>query len=313
MNYIITFFLTVFAATAFAQDQKSQDTIDYASISSHPISIAEANGLDYAYLKKGSGKVILFLHGFPDLANTWDDVIDSLSNDYTCVAPFLTGYYPSDMATNQDYTRMRIAKDMAALMTELGVEEFIVVGQDWGASIAYNLANLYPKRVEKIVTIAIPHSKFIKPTLRVLYKARHFIAMRNEKSSQFVKKDNYAYLNKLYERWAPNWKESKAVGRRVKETLKMKGRFEAMIGYYWSFYENRKNKTQSALANKLPKVPLLVFFGRTDRAVVPKQFYKMKKELGDKMQLEEHKTAGHFLHREAPDFFLKKLKAFLLK
>ena len=32
----------------------------------------QANGLRFAYLEQGSGPVVMFMHGFPDNAYTWE-------------------------------------------------------------------------------------------------------------------------------------------------------------------------------------------------------------------------------------------------
>ncbi|MCH2045830.1 MAG: alpha/beta hydrolase [Saprospiraceae bacterium] len=282
-------------------------------ISKHLLGHVVANELSYVYIRKGEKhkKAILFIHGFPDLANTWDDTIEILSEEYDCIAPFLTGYYPSQIPKDGNYSPKRVAEDMAVLMKKLGIKKYIVVGHDWGASVAYALANLYPKRVIKLVSVAIPHPRFIKPSLQLFYRARHFFALRSEKSSQFAKKNNYAYIDKLYQRWAPNWKDYKETSDQVKEVLAMPGRFEAVYGYYWTFNKNLKNKELNRLMGKKPTMPFLVFAGKTDGALVLKQFYKMKESMGTQVRLAVHETAGHFPHREAPDFFLRELKAFL--
>jgi len=105
--------------------------MDINTISSHPIHQIIVNDTNYAYIEKGTGPVIVFLHGFPDLANTWDDIIEEFSKDYRCIAPFLTGYYPSGIASDGNYTPKRVAEDIKGLLDQLGIDTFIVIGQDW--------------------------------------------------------------------------------------------------------------------------------------------------------------------------------------
>ena len=51
-----------------------------------------ANGVDFSYLSKGSGPLVLLLHGFPDTAHTWDRAIDEIAAaGYRAVAPNLRG------------------------------------------------------------------------------------------------------------------------------------------------------------------------------------------------------------------------------
>jgi hypothetical protein len=43
------------------------------NLSIHPIKKTVVNALDYYYIEKGEGETLLLLHGFPDMANTWDE------------------------------------------------------------------------------------------------------------------------------------------------------------------------------------------------------------------------------------------------
>ena len=55
-----------------------------------------ANGLNFAYLEKGGGPLVILLHGFPDNAHTWDQQITALADaGFRAVAPYLRGYYPT--------------------------------------------------------------------------------------------------------------------------------------------------------------------------------------------------------------------------
>ena len=138
---------------------------DTSNFSRHPMHSVEANGLQYHYIEAGQGPAVILLHGFPDLANTWDDTIDALKGEYRCIAPALRGYFPTAIPADGDYKVATIAQDIGALASALGIDQFMVIGQDWGASIAYTLANVFPKRVARLVGIAVPHPRYIKPSL----------------------------------------------------------------------------------------------------------------------------------------------------
>lgn len=282
-------------------------------LSRHPIQHTQIDDLTYCYIEKGEGDTLLFLHGFPDLANTWDDAIDVFSKTHRCIAPFLRGYYPTDQAPDGDYTMKTIASDMKKLIAQLGIDSLSVIGHDWGASVAYCLANLCPEQIQKLVTIAIPHPACIRPSISLLYKARHFLRFRNEKKSpHFTRKKNFAYLDTLYKRWSPHWKSYQDTAELVKETFRQEGRLEAALGYYWSFHRTLKDSELQALYSKAPKMPLLAFAGQTDGALVLKAFLEMESVLTDApCRVVLHERAGHFLHREEHAFFVQELQSFL--
>ena len=78
-------------------------------------------------------EVILFVHGHPDTWWSWHDVMSYLADDFYVIAVDTLGYGQSDKRLDLDLTYAGIATGIGALMTELGVEVFNLVGHDRGA------------------------------------------------------------------------------------------------------------------------------------------------------------------------------------
>ncbi len=55
----------------------------------------------------------------------------------------------------------------------------------------------------------------------------------------------------------------------------------------------------------------LAFAGKTDGALILDQFYDMEKGMPETFRLRVSETAGHFLHNEVPEYFLKELLEFI--
>jgi pimeloyl-ACP methyl ester carboxylesterase len=108
--------------------------------------------------------LMLFLHGFPEAAFVWDDMLRHFSHadngGYYCVAPNLRGYAgssaPSDVS---DYRAKHLVQDIVALKTALGCESPLaaLVAHDWGGAVAWNFANQQPDLLHKLVIINSPH------------------------------------------------------------------------------------------------------------------------------------------------------------
>lgn len=289
----------------------SAQDIELEGLSKHPVKSLSVNSLDYYFIERGEGETIFFLHGFPDLANTWDETIDLLASKYHCVAPFLRGYYPTGIPKDGDYSSKTIAQDIDSLAQKMGIDKYYVVGQDWGASVTYACLNLFPEKIIKAITIAVPHPSAISANLRTVYKARHFLKFFNEtKSIKFTKKNNYKYLDVLYQRWSPNWLDYTETSEQIKKSLELEGRLKAALGYYWTFNSTRKDKSLSVFNSQIPTVPLMTMAGKQDGAVVLKQYYKMEKMMGSDFELIIDENAGHFLHRENPALFINELIRF---
>ena len=111
---------------------------------------ALVNGVRLHYMTAGSGEPVLLLHGVPKTSYHWRHVIPLLTPHYTVIVPDMRGLGDSQHPTS-GYDMRNVAEDFAELMTHLGHEKFRLVGEDWGAAAAYQLAAAYPERVQKLV------------------------------------------------------------------------------------------------------------------------------------------------------------------
>lgn len=126
----------------------------------------EANGLKHHVAQVGSSSgspvTILFLHGFPEIWYTWRfQLIAAANAGYRAIAPDFRGYGLSDpppepeKATFDDFV-----SDMPAILDALGISKVFVIGQDFGAMVAYRFALRYEERIRGIITLGVP---FMRP------------------------------------------------------------------------------------------------------------------------------------------------------
>jgi pimeloyl-ACP methyl ester carboxylesterase len=264
----------------------------------------QANGLRFECLDEGRGPLVLLLHGFPDTAHTWDRTRPALAEaGYRAVSPFMRGYAPTAIPRDGDYRLDTLARDVAALVEALGEEQAIVIGHDWGATAAYGAAILFPERVRFLVTIAIPHPASLRPSPVLLWKGRHFLALRRRGAAERVRAGDFAYVGELLHRWSPAWDVPAGESSAVKRAFGEPGCLEAAIGYY------------RAIGLRLPasqrghiRMPAVAFAGVTDFAVRPADFERARRFYLDSYEVVPL-PGGHFLHREHPDEFHAELLA----
>ncbi|KAK6129575.1 hypothetical protein DH2020_036676 [Rehmannia glutinosa] len=128
----------------------------------------KTNGIWMHVAEKGSGPLVLLLHGFPETWFAWRHQIDFLaSHGYHVVAPDLRGFGDSDAPLNPwSYTWFHIVADLLGLLDHFDAQQAFVVGIDWGALAAWNLSLLRPDRVKGIIALTVPfmpRSPSIKP------------------------------------------------------------------------------------------------------------------------------------------------------
>lgn len=102
--------------------------------------------------------VLLFLHGFPEAAFVWDELLVHFGGRYRCVAPNLRGYAGSSAPPEVPaYRAKHLVADIAALIDVLGGHVEALVAHDWGGAVAWNLAVQHPERLERLVIVNSPH------------------------------------------------------------------------------------------------------------------------------------------------------------
>jgi haloacetate dehalogenase len=104
--------------------------------------------------RSGSGSPILLLHGFPQTLLMWRDVAPVLARRFTVVCADLRGYgrsgCPASTADHAPYAKRAMARDMVAVMEQLGFPRFSIAGHDRGGRVAYRMALDHPDRVERL-------------------------------------------------------------------------------------------------------------------------------------------------------------------
>lgn len=247
---------------------------------------------------------MVLLHGFPDTAHTWDDVMPALAAaGYRVVAPFMRGYHPTSIADDGDYSTAALGKDVVALVAALGEPHAIVVGHDWGASAAYAAATLAPERVSLLVTVAIPHPRSIRPTPRSAWAYRHFLPLRRANAPRRLAANDFAYLDTLVRRWSPAWDPPAEATASVKALFRDHPEsFDAALGYYRA---GQPPRVPPPL--ELPiTVPTVAFAGVSDGTARPSDFEKARGCFTGSYEVVEV-PGGHFLHREHPAAFEREL------
>jgi haloacetate dehalogenase len=109
--------------------------------------------------RSGSGPPLLLLHGFPQTLAMWRDIAPLLAERFSLVCADLRGYgasgCPPSAEDHAPYCKRAMARDMVAVMAELGFERFSIAGHDRGGRVAYRAALDHPQRVQRLAVLDI--------------------------------------------------------------------------------------------------------------------------------------------------------------
>lgn len=110
---------------------------------------------------------VVLLHGFPEAAFIWDEVMQRLAPQARCVAPNLRGYERSSAPTAVEaYRAKHLVTDIAALIDSLGAPVDLLVAHDWGGALGWNLAAQRPALLKRLLMINSPHPAIFLRELR---------------------------------------------------------------------------------------------------------------------------------------------------
>lgn len=118
----------------------------------------ETNGIRMHIAEAGAGPLVVLVHGFPESWYSWRHQIPALARaGYRVVAPDMRGYGRTDRPSEVErYNALELAGDLVGLVAALGEDEAVLVGHDWGSSIAAVASLLRPDVFRATVLLSVP-------------------------------------------------------------------------------------------------------------------------------------------------------------
>src|SRR5271169_2837837 len=116
---------------------------------------AEIGDVRLHYVEAGEGPLVVLLHGFPEFWFGWRLQIKPLATaGFRVVAPDMRGYNLSSKPDGvQAYDTGKLTADIRGLIHERGAESALLVGHDWGGTVAWDTAMSYPEVVERLAIL----------------------------------------------------------------------------------------------------------------------------------------------------------------
>ncbi|MGI9419196.1 MAG: haloalkane dehalogenase [Geminicoccaceae bacterium] len=113
--------------------------------------MVDVHGKSMAYVERGQGDPILFLHGNPTSSYLWRNVIPHLDGLGRCIAPDLIGMGSSDKLEDNGLESYRFVDHrhyLDGFLKALDVTDRVtVVGHDWGSALGFDWANRHRESV----------------------------------------------------------------------------------------------------------------------------------------------------------------------
>ena len=272
--------------------------------------------------------VLVFLHGFPEAAFIWDELLqhfaDPAHGGFRCVAPNLRGFERSTQPKEPEQYRARyLVQDIAALIaaeTE-GAPLAALVAHDWGGAVAWGVANQKPELLQRLVIINSPHPgtflRELKSNPRQQAASAYMNFLIRPDAEQLLRADGYRRLLAFFHTGTPaTWltPELEAKYRAVWDASLTGG-----CNYYRASPLRPPRPEDPAAANiTLPREmltvdrPTLVIWAMDDVALPPELIDGLEDYI-PQLTLERVEGATHWIVHERPQWVAQRIWRFLLQ
>lgn len=253
---------------------------------------------------------LVFLHGFPEAAFVWDELMQMLAPRFRCVAPNLRGYERSSSpAEVEAYRAKHLMADIKALIAATGDGPLAaLVAHDWGGAVAWNLAVQAPALMRQLVIINSPHPGTFLRELQLNPAQREASAYMNwlcrPDAEALLAADDYARMWPFFTEMGGAAWLSDALRQRYREVWDQ-GLSGPLNYYRASPMRPPTPEDPGAMALSFApefvtvRLPTLVIWGEEDRALPPGMLDGLA-QFVPQLDLQRVAGAGHWIIHERP-------------
>lgn len=274
---------------------------------------AEVGDVELHYVEAGEGPLLILLHGFPEFWYGWRQQIEPLAAaGFRVVAPDMRGYNLSTRPEAVDaYDTATLTADIRGLVEERGAESALLVGHDWGGSVAWATAMAYPDVVTRLVILNAAHPRKLLQGLHhpsQLRKSWYFFFFDVPKLPESIVHGDHWHFFRHFLRDAQPAFTPKEIERYI-EAWSEPGAATGMINYYRS---SVRTSSKDAEAQIQPiSAPTLVIWGEDDRYLNSDLAQPDHEDVPGLDRVEHVPGASHWVHHDAAELVTKMLIDFL--
>jgi pimeloyl-ACP methyl ester carboxylesterase len=272
--------------------------------------ILKSGELAFTAYEMGEGPLVLCLHGFPDTPYTWRFLLPVLAaSGYRAVAVTSRGYEPTSQPADGDYSMAALSEDVIGWTDALGADAAHLVGHDWGSSIMHAAAARAPARFQSLTALAVPHpagfAAAVAADLEQIERSWYvFFFQALGLADRVIEQNDWAFLERLWRRWSPSWRDSGQDLKQVKAVFGRPGVKRAALAYYRTAFGPEHPRAAEAAQIWLRPIgaPTLGLTGADDGCISPEVFRAsmLPALFGAAPLVREIAGVGHFLHLEQP-------------
>jgi pimeloyl-ACP methyl ester carboxylesterase len=271
-----------------------------------------ANGISLHLVEAGSGPLVLLLHGMPTFWWTWaSQLVDLAAAGFRAVAVDLRGYGASNKPP-RGYDATTLAADIAALVTALGEQDAVIVGNDVGGLLAWTVAVHNPQVVRRIAVLGAAHPLSLRYAVlrdRDQRRASSYVLGKFQPpryGERLLTKDD-SFVESLFDSWSgPRWRgtpDYRAAVPRYAEAMRIHPVAHCSLEFFrWAVRSlPRPDGRAYARTMQVPvDRPVLQLHGDFDACVLPATARRSAEYVTADYEWRLLTGVGHFPQQEDP-------------
>ncbi len=259
--------------------------------------LIEANGYSFAVKLSGNEQdtPVILLHGFPESSRMWNKLMSELNQGgYYTIAPDQRGYsYTARPKEISKYQITHLTQDIIAIADQLGIDQFHLIGHDWGSVVGWKIATDFPERLYSYTALSVPHltafSRAYKEDKRQHEASKYIRNFQKPKIPEFMlAKNNYKLLKRIW--FKHNAQEKAAYLTLFQQKHALSGAINWYRGNYYLF-------NQATDIGEVT-IPVLYLWGNKDFALLRSGVEWTEEYVSGYYRFVELE-AGHWLIQEA--------------
>ncbi|HVF89936.1 MAG TPA: alpha/beta hydrolase [Blastocatellia bacterium] len=285
---------------------------------------ADVNGVRLHYAAAGKGKLVMFVHGFPEFWYEYKDQLAEFGKDHLAVAPDMRGYNLSSKPEDvEQYQIKYLVEDLRALAEHLGHKKFTLVAHDWGGVAAWAFAMAHPDYLDRLIIINSPHPGVFQRELRenpAQQKASgYMLVFRGPQAEQILSANNYAALvQAVLGEGLKNGYFTEEDKKAYIEAWSQPGALTGGLNYYRASRAgppsgegaNASADLGAQMPSLMVKVPTLVIWGEKDTALLTGNLDGLDKFVPD-LTVRRIPDGTHWVIHEKPELINGYIRDFM--
>jgi pimeloyl-ACP methyl ester carboxylesterase len=276
---------------------------------------AEVGDTTLHYVEAGNGPLVVLLHGFPEFWFGWRLQIARLAAaGFRVVAPDMRGYNLSSRPKGiSKYSAACVADDITGLIHELGADSAMLVGHDWGGTVAWTMAMNHPEVVDRLVVLDAAHPRKLQKGLfapRQLLRSWYFFFFTLPwLPERIVRAKSFRFFRRFLRDARPAYTQEEM--DRYVEAWSQPGALTGMIDYYR--YSVFTPPWRAWKAIRTVTAPTLVIWGGLDRYLGQKLAEPEHHDVPNLDRVVRLPNASHWVHHDEPERVTELLVGFFTR